>query len=342
MPAPRPGGPFLGGVGRLEGPNWGGILRLRLRQGAASTPCLGAQPRALSLGSGVPLAFRVLFCCPGYSTARDPGAPGRGLSRTHRPRANFCSQALTAFVLPAVRQFLESGVSPDLANEDGLTALHQVSPAGGGRGGQGCGGGSDTQAARSAELHRRLPGDGAAAPGGWGPGQRPRQRVLDTVARRSHLWPPAPGGAAHCSVGPVGSVGSQSGHLSRAGAGRTFPAGGSSCGDSPGFSPGSPSPLALACPACTPVRTAGAWQRPGCCLRRELARLRAVWPSACGSSLRAGFDLPLWLSDLPRFCTEMPLWSESQGRNWQGDTWTLVGPLMGRAEQGWAPEHLPW
>lgn len=29
----------------------------------------------------------------------------------------------------SVRQFLSSGVSPDLANEDGLTALHQVSPA---------------------------------------------------------------------------------------------------------------------------------------------------------------------------------------------------------------------
>lgn len=72
--------------------------------------------------------------------------------------------------------------------------------------------------------------------------------------------------------------------------------------------------------------------------------------SARRSFLRAGFDLPLWFfplwkvrfADLPRVCTEMPLWSESQGRNWQGDTWTLVGPLMGRAEQGWAPEHLPW
>lgn len=30
-------------------------------------------------------------------------------------------------LLLAVRQFLQSGVSPDLANEDGLTALHQVS-----------------------------------------------------------------------------------------------------------------------------------------------------------------------------------------------------------------------
>lgn len=39
----------------------------------------------------------------------------------------------------AVRQFLESGVSPDLANEDGLTALHQVSAVGEGGGGRGRG-----------------------------------------------------------------------------------------------------------------------------------------------------------------------------------------------------------
>nr|XP_058899301.1 protein phosphatase 1 regulatory subunit 16A isoform X3 [Kogia breviceps] len=38
-----------------------------------------------------------------------------------------------------VRQFLESGVSPDLANEDGLTALHQVSLAEGARRGRGPG-----------------------------------------------------------------------------------------------------------------------------------------------------------------------------------------------------------
>ncbi|XP_039702097.1 protein phosphatase 1 regulatory subunit 16A isoform X1 [Pteropus medius] len=36
--------------------------------------------------------------------------------------------------LEEVRQFLESGVSPDLANEDGLTALHQVSRVGVGGG----------------------------------------------------------------------------------------------------------------------------------------------------------------------------------------------------------------
>lgn len=28
--------------------------------------------------------------------------------------------------LPQVAELLENGVSPDLANEDGLTALHQV------------------------------------------------------------------------------------------------------------------------------------------------------------------------------------------------------------------------
>lgn len=225
MPAPRPGGPFLGGVGRLEGPNWEGVLRLRLRQGAVVClyPAWGPSPEPSAWALGP--SCLVLLCCPGYSTARDPGTLGRGLSRTHGPAANFRSRALTASVLPAVRQFLESGVSPDLANEDGLTALHQVSPAGGGRGGWGHGVGSDTQAACSTELHRRLPGDGAAAPGSWGPGQCPRQRVLDTVARRGHLWPPAPGGAAHCSVGPAGSVGDQSGHLYQARAGRTFPAG---------------------------------------------------------------------------------------------------------------------
>lgn len=41
----------------------------------------------------------------------------------------------------AVRQFLSSGVSPNLANEDGLTALHQVSPAGVGVGQAGLSGG---------------------------------------------------------------------------------------------------------------------------------------------------------------------------------------------------------
>lgn len=36
--------------------------------------------------------------------------------------------------LEEVRQLLGSGVSPDLANEDGLTALHQVSLCAGGQG----------------------------------------------------------------------------------------------------------------------------------------------------------------------------------------------------------------
>lgn len=47
-------------------------------------------------------------------------------------RSPFLPPEHTPFLL-AVRQFLQSGVSPDLANEDGLTALHQVSPAGLGR-----------------------------------------------------------------------------------------------------------------------------------------------------------------------------------------------------------------
>lgn len=34
------------------------------------------------------------------------------------------------FVLLLVRQLLNSGVSPDLFNEDGLTALHQVNKRG--------------------------------------------------------------------------------------------------------------------------------------------------------------------------------------------------------------------
>ena len=58
MPAPRPGGPLLGGVGRLEGPNWEGILRLRLRQGAAVClyPAWGPspEPSAWALGSLLP------------------------------------------------------------------------------------------------------------------------------------------------------------------------------------------------------------------------------------------------------------------------------------------------
>lgn len=59
----------------------------------------------------------------------------------------------TSPLLP-VRQFLESGASPDLCNEDGLTALHQVSVLGV------AGSGKDLEprlwssGAWSAELHR--------------------------------------------------------------------------------------------------------------------------------------------------------------------------------------------
>ena len=42
------------------------------------------------------------------------------------PAHAMCDETVTSFPSVAVRYFLKNKVSPDLCNEDGLTALHQV------------------------------------------------------------------------------------------------------------------------------------------------------------------------------------------------------------------------
>ncbi|CAI9154925.1 unnamed protein product [Rangifer tarandus platyrhynchus] len=58
---------------------------------------------------------------------RGPGQPPQGAARKRVlfPPSVTLLEAAARNDLEEVRQFLESGVSPDLANEDGLTALHQ-------------------------------------------------------------------------------------------------------------------------------------------------------------------------------------------------------------------------
>ncbi|KAG8515431.1 LOW QUALITY PROTEIN: Protein phosphatase 1 regulatory subunit 16A [Galemys pyrenaicus] len=71
----------------------------------------------------------------------EPGCSVQAASRRPRRRVHFppsvaLLEATARNDLEEVRQLLESGVSPDLANEDGLTALHQVALRRG-RGGSG-------------------------------------------------------------------------------------------------------------------------------------------------------------------------------------------------------------
>lgn len=81
--------------GRLEG--WKALTGsiLRLRAGTALLSRLSTLPGGPAqgpqhLGSQGPSAFPVLLCCPGYSL--QARCPGRGLSRTVRALASFCSQ----------------------------------------------------------------------------------------------------------------------------------------------------------------------------------------------------------------------------------------------------------
>lgn len=57
--------------------------------------------------------------------ARTEAAVGRPQKRVLFPPSVTLLEAAARNDLEEVRQFLASGVSPDLANEDGLTALHQ-------------------------------------------------------------------------------------------------------------------------------------------------------------------------------------------------------------------------
>ncbi|XP_030333826.1 protein phosphatase 1 regulatory subunit 16A isoform X2 [Strigops habroptila] len=114
-------------------------------------------------------------------------APGSGAGRRSRksrgkrvtfPDSVRLLEAAARHDAEEVRQLLASGVSPDLCNEDGLTALHQFS--------------LPCRVARSQVLHRWLRGRGDGAGGRRRRRQRGGQRALDPAPRRRHLRPPAP------------------------------------------------------------------------------------------------------------------------------------------------------